>query len=284
MRIALLTDTHLSPRAPECQTNWEAARRAVSRMGAELTLHLGDLTLDGHHHPDELAHAARLVQDWPHPMLVLPGNHDVGDGSGEQAFDAPALARYRAVFGRDHWALQAGRWLLLGINAQLMGTHSAEEAQQWQWLEDQAAQLPADHSIALFSHRPLARQHAGEQQRRNSYVPIEARDRLLRGALRHQLRLVASGHLHQYLDHTVAGLRHLWLPSCAFVMGDDVQSRLGEKVVGLGLLELGHDDVSIDLCCPQGLRRWEKADLGWFRQQALERERARGELMGREAS
>jgi 3',5'-cyclic AMP phosphodiesterase CpdA len=284
MRIALLADSHLSPRAPECLANWEAARCAVARLGADFTLHLGDLTLDGHHQSDELAHAARLVQDWPHPMLVLPGNHDVGDGSGEQAFDAAALARFNTAFGRDHWSLQAGRWLLLGINAQLMGTHTPDEAQQWSWLEEQAASGPADHPIALFSHRPLARQHAGEQQRRSSYLPIEARDRLMRGALRSRLKLVVSGHLHQYLDNTVAGLRHVWLPSAAFVMGDDVQGRLGEKVVGLGLLELNHDDASIDLCCPQGMRRWVKADLAWCRQQARERERVRAELMGREAS
>ena len=38
MRVALITDTHLSARAPECVANWHAARRATERVGAELTL------------------------------------------------------------------------------------------------------------------------------------------------------------------------------------------------------------------------------------------------------
>jgi len=41
MRIALIADTHLSARSPECVANWHAARRAVGRLGADLTVNLG---------------------------------------------------------------------------------------------------------------------------------------------------------------------------------------------------------------------------------------------------
>jgi 3',5'-cyclic AMP phosphodiesterase CpdA len=82
MRIALIADSHLSPRAPECVANWHAAGCAVERLSPDLTVHLGDISLDGQTHPDELGFAAELVQRWPTEMRCLPGNHDIGDGSG----------------------------------------------------------------------------------------------------------------------------------------------------------------------------------------------------------
>src|SRR5262245_56574466 len=82
MRIALIADTHLSARSPECVANWHAAARAIGRLGVERTVHLGDITLDAQTHRSELAFAADLVQRWPTPILCVPGNHDLGDGSG----------------------------------------------------------------------------------------------------------------------------------------------------------------------------------------------------------
>jgi len=72
MRIALIADTHLSDRSPECVANWHAARRAVERLDANLTIHLGDITLDGQTHTDELTLASRLMQQWPTEMRCVP--------------------------------------------------------------------------------------------------------------------------------------------------------------------------------------------------------------------
>ena len=122
MRIALIADTHLSARSPECVANWHAARRAVGRLGADLTVDLGDITLDGQTHGDELAFASRLMQPWPTEMRCVPGNDDLGDGSGESPLDERLLRAYRDIFGPDHWVIKAGDGKLLGINAQLLGT------------------------------------------------------------------------------------------------------------------------------------------------------------------
>jgi hypothetical protein len=127
MRIALVADSHLSERAPECVSNWEVAGAVVRRMGAELTIHLGDISLDGQSHPEELRFAAEAVRRWPTPMICLPGNHDMGDGSGEVPLDRERLARCRQAFGADRWAVRADRWELIGLNAQLLGTGTPEE-------------------------------------------------------------------------------------------------------------------------------------------------------------
>jgi hypothetical protein len=108
MRIALIADTHLSARTPECVANWHAARRAVGRLGTHLTVNRGDITLDGQTHGDELAFASRLRERWPTEMRCVPGNHGVGDGSGEAPLVGRLLRGYGDIFGPDHWVIKAG--------------------------------------------------------------------------------------------------------------------------------------------------------------------------------
>jgi hypothetical protein len=48
------------------------------------------------------------------------------------------------------------------------------------------------------------------------------------------LRLVASGHVHQRRDFTYGHTRHVWAPSAAFVISDNKRQELiGIKQVGL---------------------------------------------------
>ena len=47
------------------------------------------------------------------------------------------------------------------------------------------------------------------------------------------LRLVASGHVHQRRDFTHRRARHIWAPSAAFVIADKRQEVIGIKEVGL---------------------------------------------------
>jgi 3',5'-cyclic AMP phosphodiesterase CpdA len=269
MRIALIADTHLSVRSPECVANWHAAGRAVERLGADLTVNLGDITLDGQTHADELAYASRLMQKWPTEVRCVPGNHDLGDGSGESPFDERLLLAYRECFGPDHWVLQMGSWKLLGINAQLLGSDTAEESALWAWIEEQARPAADHESTALFLHRPMLRSQSSEIARQGRYVSRTATERLLKGPMQPTLRLVVSGHAHQYLDTMVEGVRHLWIPSTAFILPDDMQSRIGEKLVGIGLLQLGEEAAQFDLWCPDGMRRHDVSALEFFNAAAV---------------
>jgi predicted phosphodiesterase len=272
MRIALIADTHLSVRAPECVANWHAARRAVARMDASLSIHLGDITLDGQHDSEELAFAARLLRYWPTPLRCVPGNHDLGDGSGEAPLSAHCIAAYGEHFGPSCWAVRTGGWLLLGIDAQLLGSDSPEEEDQWAWIEHQALLQGPQLQTALFLHRPLLCSSASGVARRGRHVNLGATQRLLGGALQDSLRLVVSGHMHQFRDLMIDGVRHLWMPSTAFVMPDEMQLRQGEKVVGVGLLELKDNEVRFDLWCPNGMVRHEVDNLQFFRARSSTRQ------------
>jgi hypothetical protein len=45
-------------------------------LAANLTLHLGDITVNGQTHGDELALASRLIRRWSTKMRCVPGNPD----------------------------------------------------------------------------------------------------------------------------------------------------------------------------------------------------------------
>ena len=47
------------------------------------------------------------------------------------------------------------------------------------------------------------------------------------------LRLVASGHVHQRRDFTFGHVRHVWSPSAGFIISDAKQEVIGIKETGL---------------------------------------------------
>lgn len=262
MRILLITDTHLAPDRTAAIANWEAARAYAAQGGVDLTIHLGDITRDGHGAPGELPFAAALGKDWPTALRYIPGNHDIGDnppGEG-QAYKQPLsldlLATYRSLFGTDRWAIHAGGaegWLLLGLNAQLFGTGTREETAQWEWLI-QAVEDAGGRPLAIFSHKPLFQDRLDAEPPHIRYVPTLPRRRLLDLLKDAGWKLWLSGHTHQFWDRTVEGVRHIWLPSAAYRFPDVMQPKIGEKIVGLGLLTLGaRTTARFDLVAPDGL-------------------------------
>jgi len=90
--------------------------------------------------------------------------------------------------------------------------------------------------VALFVHKPLYLNAPDDPELEASairYVPQPARQRLIEmfGAV--DLRLVASGHVHQRRDYTYRRVRHVWAPSAGFIISDARQERIGTKEVGL---------------------------------------------------
>jgi 3',5'-cyclic AMP phosphodiesterase CpdA len=269
MQIALIADSHLSERAPECVSNWQAAARAVSAADPDLTIHLGDIALDAQEKPEDLSFARGLVQAWPTPMVCVPGNHDVGTASGEAPLSREALRRYTATFGPDRWCLTAHGWTLIGLNAQLLGTGSNEEKDQRSWLLAQARVLGARDQVALFLHRPLRRAFGDTSMPMGRYVDARAARWLLDGPLRSTLRLVVSGHTHQSHDFVVDGVRHVWLPSSAFVIADHLQHPVGQKRIGIGWLSLDARGCECVTLLPPGSVRHELTELAFYAQRAL---------------
>jgi hypothetical protein len=262
MRIALVSDTHLSARSPECVANWHAARRAIQRLDVDLTVHLGEVTLGGPFSADEFRLAAWLIGQWPTEMRCLTGSRDFGDASRQTDSPDPWQRACRLSFGSDHWVLRAGGWRLLGFNAQILGTGSAREQSLLRLLDDEDGALDTQPRTAVFVHWPSA---CGGQLAPSAASAGQAASRayagLIGGPLKASLQLVVSGHRAPSIDFAATGVRQLRLPPTVHIGPDFNRHRIGEKLVGVGLLELGRDEVGFDLWCPDGLTRHHGSKL-----------------------
>jgi 3',5'-cyclic AMP phosphodiesterase CpdA len=117
----------------------------------------------------------------------------------------------------------------------VMNSGLASEAEQFDWL---AAELAAADGkpLALFLHKPLYLNAPDDPELEATsirYVPQPARRRLIEMLRAADLRLVASGHVHQRRDYTFGRVRHVWAPSAGFIISDARQERIGIKEVGL---------------------------------------------------
>ena len=239
LRAILVSDTHLSPEAPEAGANWAAVLRYVTAAPPDLVIHLGDLSLDGAHKASDLDYARRQLDLLPVPWHAIPGNHDIGDNPWPGAPDGHAVddgrrQRWLDVVGADYWSLTLDGWLLLAINAQLAGSGLAAEADQWSWLADQLSRASEGQRVALLTHKPLTAS-AAELAAAPPYRfwPAAERERLAAMVAGHRLALFASGHVHQWRQLSLDGTEHLWVPTTWAVLPDDAQPVLGAKRSGI---------------------------------------------------
>ena len=90
--------------------------------------------------------------------------------------------------------------------------------------------------IALFLHKPLFLQAPEDPEEAGTairYVPQPVRSRLVEMFGAHDVRLVASGHVHQRRDFTFGHTRHIWAPSTGLIFPERIQAVIGVKEVGL---------------------------------------------------
>jgi 3',5'-cyclic-AMP phosphodiesterase len=243
-RVILVSDTHLSASAPQAQANWDAVVSYVGACAADLVIHLGDLSLDGARNAADLHHGRAQLDRLSAPWRAVPGNHDIGDNPwpgalAGSAVDAARHQRWLDIVGADHWSVTVSGWIVLAINAQLLGSGLAAEAAQWSWLEEQADRHRGRQPVALITHKPIAATGAELAAAPPfRFWPPPARDRLacLLGGT--PPALVMSGHVHQYRPLRLDGTDHLWVPTTWAVLPDHVQPVLGAKRCGIVSLTL----------------------------------------------
>jgi 3',5'-cyclic AMP phosphodiesterase CpdA len=242
-RVVVVSDSHFSDRTPEADRNWSAVLRHVEEVQPDLVVHAGDVTVDGAHHPAELGLARRRLGEIPTPWRVVPGNHDVGDNPTVEAPDddvtSDRVAEWHRVFGADHWLAELDAWRLLGVDAQLFGSGTEEEEDQWAFLEDG---LREERRTVLVTHKPLT---ASDDELATAppyrFTPPAARARLTELCRAGGVELVLSGHVHQQRRLEADGLCHHWVTTTWAVLPDWLQAPVGAKRCGLLELALPSD-------------------------------------------
>jgi 3',5'-cyclic AMP phosphodiesterase CpdA len=240
-RLTQISDTHLARRLTTLTENFHRVSEYIDATRPDLVVNTGDLAFDVPTSPDDLAFAKTLHAALPVHCRHVPGNHDIGDNPtvvGPAPSD-PATERARqnflSVIGEDRWRFDAAGWCFIGLNSLIMNTGLASEAEQFDWL---AAELgrAGGKPVALFIHKPLYLDTPGDPELPESairYVPQPARQRLIEMFAAVDLRLVASGHVHQRRDFTYGRIRQVWAPSAGFIMSDARQERIALKETGL---------------------------------------------------
>ena len=250
--IVVLSDIHLSPTHGFFWQNWCVARDFAEAAKADAVIVNGDLAINGPDSDAEIAFAATALKNMRTPVMALPGNHDVGDEppgqDSDQIIDEDRLTRWDSSFATDRWALDAGGWRLVGVNAQLFGSGLAREHAQDHWLDAQLS--TAGRRTALFLHKPLFLGSPADDVVSPASMVPSARTRLLDKLNRSDVRLIVSGHLHQHRDRTFGGQRHLWVSAVAFAAP---QAHGGDGRCGVTVLDFSQGNVEVTIERPRGL-------------------------------
>ena len=240
-RLTQISDTHLARRLAPLTENFNRLAEHIDASRPDLVINSGDLAYDAPSSPDDIAFARELHEGLPVPCRYLPGNHDVGDNPTEfgPVPTDPVSERhcqtFIAAFGEDRWRFDAAGWSFIGLNALVMNSALPREAEQLDWLVSELA-ATRGRPIALFLHKPLFLDTPDDLELANTairYVAMPARHHLIELFKGCDLRLIASGHLHQRRDVTFGNVRHIWAPSTGFLIPDALQEPIGIKEVGL---------------------------------------------------
>jgi 3',5'-cyclic AMP phosphodiesterase CpdA len=240
-RLTQISDTHLARRLPSLTQNFHRLSEYIDTTRPDLVVNSGDVAFDGPTSRDDLEFARELHHALPVACRYLPGNHDIGDNPTAVGPVPPQLATeqgrqtFLEIFGEDRWRFEAAGWCFIGLNSLVMNTGIASEAEQFDWLASELSSTKGK-PVALFLHKPLYLNTPDDPELPATairYVPMPARSRLIDMLRAVDLRLVASGHVHQRRDFTFAHVRQVWAPSAGFIISDQRQEVIGIKEVGL---------------------------------------------------
>ena len=240
-RLTQISDTHLARRYQKLTDNFHRVSEHIDATRPDLVINSGDLAFDAPTSRDDLEFARELHNALPVACRYLPGNHDVGDNPTAvgPVPSSPVTEADRQIFlslfGEDRWRFEAAGWCFIGLDSLVMNSGLATEAEQFDWLASQLAGTNGK-PVALFLHKPLYLNAPDDPELAATairYIPMPARSRLVEMLRTVDLRLVASGHVHQRRDFTYRHIRQVWAPSAGFIIPDRMQEVIGMKEVGL---------------------------------------------------
>lgn len=180
---------------------FEGLIERVNDIDADLVFIAGDMTNA----------ASALERDWPrllrkfrHPVVVTPGNHDLGNRVTREN-----LRRFRKVFGYDRVAFESNGWLFLSGNSQFwFETADCEDERTayLKWAEERLEYAKRfGGRVILGSHCPPFGLHVHEPDGHYNR-PLATRESWFDRYLDAGARFYLAGHTHTMLARAHKGL------------------------------------------------------------------------------
>ena len=286
--VAVFADTHIRPEPLDSQAGYPSdaehngrARRAVQIMvqrHPRYAVHLGDVThtlpaLPTYDTAMDLAQ--EIFRPLPCPLVVAPGNHDVGDKPDSHA-TAPGVNETSVERFEERWGPSWQSWDIAGchfvvLDSALFNADSELERVQGAWL---AEDLQGHDRTFVFMHYPPFILDPDEPSHYDNLAE-PARSWLLSLFLRHRVEAVFSGHVHNTFIGRLGSTRFYSIPSTAFVRPEyselfpvgpaDENGRNDVDKLGLVLLHVDEASHRIELV------RSASDDLTWEHPASLSR-------------
>jgi 3',5'-cyclic AMP phosphodiesterase CpdA len=253
--IVQVSDTHLSETHAYFIDNFRVFADDMAELKPDLIVHTGDVSFNGPARPEDFAFASEQLRALGVPMLVLAGNHDIGEAPRysrlKQPINDERIRAWTSVFGPMFWQHDLPDWRLIGLDTALMGSDREEERQQLAFLEESLSTC-GNRKAMVFMHMPPFEDDADDTRPTTSCVPHEARTGLLDRLERGGVSVVACGHLHVYRQLTHRGMEIVWAPTTAMVNIEKQFSHWGVWTrPGYLVWRLTSDSVSHELVEPR---------------------------------
>ncbi|CAH1660885.1 metallophosphoesterase family protein [Chelatococcus asaccharovorans] len=249
-KVIHISDTHLRESNLGSLVGWTKAVRAIAATQPDLVIHTGDIVLDEPDNATDHAFArselANLAVEW----LAIPGNHDIGDGPPRQeSICSDLIHRFADTYGATHWTRDIGPWLVIGVNAMLFGLGTAQEDEEWAWLE-KALSTASGKPVALFMHKPPFVTTPDDVEHGSAAIPPASRGHLWALVRRYGVQVIACGHRHEYRVLHRDGVTIVWAPTTSDQL-DELTSPINDPIPLPGLVEMiFHEDTFIHRFVP----------------------------------
>jgi 3',5'-cyclic AMP phosphodiesterase CpdA len=189
--LAHLSDPHLGAHLPA------AARALVADVAAaapDLTVVTGDLTMRAR--PAQFRQARVLLDQLPHPSLVVPGNHDLPLTNPVARFVAP-------YHGYRRFVAETLTPVVVLPDAVVCGVSSMP---RWRWKSGRVGRGQADRLVRLMRRAPAAAVRIVAMHHPLSVrgpAGVVGRGRLLHALERAGVDLILTGHTHVPAVHPI---------------------------------------------------------------------------------
>ncbi len=169
-----------------------SAMEIINGLDPDLVCITGDMT---HMAPDVVKEWPSLLKKFQPPVVVAPGNHDVGN-----RVTAKSIDRFKSVFGYDYTAVSVKGWRVIVANSMYWwptkedGLRAAHE----RWFAAELAGAKArGEKIIIASHVPPFLKSADEPDSHENQ-PIEGRKARLDACIEAGARFYLAGHSHKF--------------------------------------------------------------------------------------